>query len=158
MLKYILIILICAIIVGLFFLLQQIPVKPVEKPQSPKEGEVINKEQIDWIADEFNASDLKIVAEEKPEIEILIEDSFGEIFTVIVENGTPKVTPGKASNPDLRITAKRDVVVNLLTTTDLNQEAINLYNEGKVKIDLLKNESVLIAKGYKEIFDAIYEK
>lgn len=129
----------------------------VGKPFIPKPTyeENVTTEHINWVVNEMGAYKLQTSpVGEKPEIEVNIFDT-GEFFTVIVEGNTPITYLGKATNPDIRLITKTVYVEELLEAPDLVEKTVDLYNEGKIKVEILKDELTLISKGYMALYNEL---
>jgi len=142
------------VLIVAFFYLFILPTL-VEKPFIPKPAyeENVTTEHVNWVANELGAYKLQTSpVGEKPEIEVNILDTY-EFFTVIVEGNTPITYLGKAQNPDIRIITKSIYVGELLEADDPLEKTVVLYNEGKIKIEILKDEVTLISKGYLTLYN-----
>lgn len=134
-----------------FFVLPGLTKKPFI-PKPSYEGNVTT-EHVNWIVNELGAYRLHASPlEEKPEIEINIFD-IDEFFTVIIENNIPKTYPGRAENPDIRIITKTVYIEELLEADDLVNKVVSSYKKGKIKVEILKADEILISKGYKVLYD-----
>ncbi len=144
-------------IVGYIFILPMFIQKPtIEKPTLTTE-QTVQSTHVEWVANELSAYKLKpALTGEPPEIEVVITD-IGQIFTVTIKDNKPAATLGAASNPDIRIKTDRQSFAALYTATDFNKEVISLYNQGKLQIELVKDQPTLLAKGYLDIYNAIYK-
>jgi len=129
----------------------------VEKPSIPKpnyEGNVTT-EHINWVVNEMGSYKLQTSpGGEKPEIEVNILD-INLFFTVIVEDNRPITYLDRATNPDIRLVTKSVYIEELLEADDLVEKAVGLYNEGKIKLEILKGELTLISKGYMALYNEL---
>jgi hypothetical protein len=122
----------------------------VSKPRLEKpvlEGNVTEK-HVAWVVNELGGYKLQADAE----IEFIVD---GTAFSVRVKEGKPVAQKGKAKDPDLRIYANKEAFKRVLEAEDYRSEIIKLYNEGLIKIELLKPMEELVLKGYKAIYDEL---
>jgi len=89
-----------------------------------------------------------------PEIEILVTPE-NQYFNIRIENGAAGVSAGRADDPDIRLTGSREVVARLLSASDRVAEMRKIKNEGLVKMDMLRSMDVLVAMGYKDLYDEL---
>ena len=79
----------------------------------------------------------------------------GENFTITVKDGKPKVTKGRATNPDLRVHGKKQVLIELFNKQDPVDGIVPIVEKGDIWIEVLGEEATLAMKGYKGIYDTI---
>ena len=122
----------------------------VSKPKLEKpifKGKVEEK-HVEWVVNELGAYRLRA----NSEIEVIVD---GEEFTVSVVENKPVVKKGKAKDPDVRIYANTQVFKRIFESEDFKTELLKLYDEGLVRIEVLKPPEELILKGYKAIYDEL---
>jgi hypothetical protein len=140
-----------------FFIISPIfVVKPnIQKPTLAA-GQPVGEEHIEWLVNEFGAYKLhnSPLSGEKSETEILVTPA-NSYFSVVIENNVPSATAGRATDPDIRLTGARDVVASLLGSDNMIADAKAMSDEGKITLDILKDMSVLIPKGYKALYDEL---
>jgi hypothetical protein len=130
--------------------------KPVIEKPTLSGTDPVEPEHIEYLVNELGAYKLHNppLSNRTPVIELVI--SPGDLyFTVTVENNMPKTTPGRADDPDIRITGSREVVAQLLTAEDLPAEAKRLSDEGKISVEILKDITDLATMGYKSLYDEL---
>ena len=130
-----------------FFIISPVFVKKPELEKPVFTGKVEEK-HIEWVVNELGAYKLQ----ENSEIEVSVNR---EKFTVKVMNNKPIVKKGEAEDPDIRIYASPEAFQRIFNSEDFKKELINLYREGKIKIEVLKPPEELILKGYKAIYDEL---
>lgn len=146
----------CAVLAyGWFFIISPIFVSKPELPK-PVLSEVPEVESVNWLVNELEVYKLHSdpLSGEKAEMEIVIMD-LNKVYTVVVEDNVPTTHEGPAANPDIRIKLDSVNFAKLYNAQNILDEAVKLYEQGKVEIELLKDETTLVAKGYKVIYDAL---
>ena len=132
----------------------------VAKPQIEKptlaEGQPVEPKHVQWLVNELGAYKLHNppFSGKIPEMEMLVTTD-NKYFTVTVKQNFPEVSEGRATNPDIRISGSREVVAKLLAAGDIIAEAKKLSDEGKIKLDILKDMTELAAMGYKALYDEL---
>ncbi len=113
----------------------------------------VTAEDVNYVVNELGAYKLHpSLAGEKAEIELV---TAGKTFSVTTENGRTVTKEGAATDPDIRIAASVEVFATLLSAADIKAEIQNQYNDGAVRVDVLKDATVLALKGYKGIYDEL---
>ncbi len=113
----------------------------------------ITTENVNYLANELGAYKLHpSVSGEPAEMEIV---SAGKTFFVTTENGRTVTKEGRAPNPDVRITVSPDAFARLFAASDMKEEILELYDEGALTIELVKDQATLAVKGYKGIYDEL---
>jgi hypothetical protein len=132
----------------------------VFKPQLTKptlaEGEPVGTEHIQWLVNELGAYKLhdSPLSGDKSEIEMYVTTE-KKYFSVVTENNVPKATEGRASDPDIRISGSRQVIVQLLASSDMLADTKSMANDGTIQLDILKDMAELVPKGYKALYDEL---
>lgn len=128
----------------------------VEKPFIEKpvlmEGQGIEEKHVEWIVNELGAYKIHSFNNEEAEFELVVE---GVAFAVTTENGIPKAAKRNPGSPDLRITTGYSDFADLMNADDMKTEMLELYNNGDIGIEVLKDEATLALKGYKAIYDEV---
>ncbi|MBU0757656.1 MAG: hypothetical protein KKF44_06305 [Nanoarchaeota archaeon] len=156
------IILVLGVIFYYFVLSSATAKKPIlEKPEiteMDKNSKVIEvkEEVIDYVSNELGAYKLHSdpATGNIPEIEFIVSDT-KEIFTVMVIDGITKTEKGEAVKPDIRLTASKDILFQLVESDDFERAIYDMVSESKVGIQILADEKTLALKGYKAIYDTI---
>ena len=78
----------------------------------------------------------------------------GAIYTTSVNGHIPTTSPGSGS-PDIRITVSASDFQALYSSGDMISTARQLYDEGKLSIELKRSEITLALKGYKALYDEL---
>ena len=127
----------------------------IEKP-ALSAGEPVEEEHIQYLINELGAYKLHNppLSDKTPVIEVLVTNP-NQYFTVTVEGNVPKTTPGRADDPDIRISGSSDAVVQLLSAGDIAAESKKLSDEGKITVEVLKDMPELVAMGYKALYDEL---
>ena len=131
-------------------------VQPYEQAAKPSlaQGEPVKPVHIDYLVKKLGAGSLQAVAGlvAAPEIEMLVtpENSY---FTVTINNGVPSTKAGRADDPDIRLTGDREVIARLLSAGDIFSEVRKLNQEGKVTLEMLRDEQDLISIGYESLYN-----
>ena len=125
--------------------------KPVLGPDQP-----VGAEHIQWIVDSLGTSQLRTssITGNPPEIEMIVTPG-DQFFTLTIRNGVAKVRPGLADDPDIRMTGGRDVIAELLETSDLAGTARRLSGEGRVQVDVLKDMEDIEDMGYQALYQSL---
>ena len=121
-----------------------------------KEGEeIITDEHIEFLTNEIGAYKLHSdpITKEPPEMEFRITDT-NQIFTIKIVDGKPKSTPGEADNPDIKIYGKQIIILEILSSDDLNSKIVEKAESQEIGLNVLADEKTLALKGYKAIYDA----
>ena len=127
--------------------------KPVIEKPALLEGQNVDTEHIRWLANELGAYKIhSSLSSEEAQIEIVVE---GVPFAVTNGEGGPIASDGKAENPDIRITAGRASFGELMAAQNIKSKIVELYDSGKIGVELLKDQAALALKGYKSIYDQI---
>ena len=131
-------------------------VKPIIEKPSLSAGEAVEEEHIQYLINELGAYKLHKapLSDQTPVIEILVTNP-NQYFTVTVEGNVPKTVPGRADDPDIRISGSSEAVVQLLSAADITAESKKLSGEGKIDIEVLKEMPELVAMGYKALYDEL---
>ena len=151
--KYAIIIIIMAVLIASYFLFPSSQQKPaIEKPLV-EPGADINESHAEYLANEIGVYKLHpSVTGEQPEIELIVG---GKIFAITLNNSMPLAAEGRAKSPDIRMTTDTQSIARAFTAKNMTQEIISLYKEGKIGIELLKDQATLFLKGYKDVYDAL---
>ena len=122
--------------------------KPVLGPDQP-----VGVEHIQWIIDNLGTSQLRTssITGKPPEIEMVVTPG-DQFFTVTIVNGAAKVRTGLADDPDIRMTGSRDVIAELLETSDLAGTAKRLSTEGRIQLEILRAMEKIEDMGYKALY------
>ena len=130
--------------------------KPTIERPSLAAGEPVEEKHIQYLVNELGAYKLHNppLSNQMPVIEILVTPA-NQYFTVKVEGNIPRTTPGRAEDPDIRISGSRDSVAQMLMSGDIAAEAKKLSDEGKINVEILKEMPELIAMGYKALYDEL---
>ncbi len=143
------------------FVLPSFITKPVIEKPSIDSNATISSDHVSYVANELSAYKLtKSLAGEDPEVEVVVTDAalgITQTFSVTVKDNVPSASLGNAKNPDIRISTSRDAFATLLSASDFNKQIVDLYKEGKIEVQLLKDELTLISKGYKAIYDQLQQ-
>lgn len=131
-----------------FSIISPIIPKPMLAKPMLAEGQDISSEHVQWVANEIGAYKLQPSAQ----IEAVVEE---KKFTVTSKDGKVVSAAGAASDPDMRIVAGRDVFARIFDANNTNAEIISLYKQHLLSIELLKDQTTLVFKGYKSIYDAL---
>ena len=123
------------------------------KPAALGANESVSTEHVEWIANEIGAYKLHPSLGGEPAVLELVADN--QVFSVTITNNKPVAAEGNAVSPDIRIKGSRQAIAALLETGDINAKAIEMYRQGLISIEMLKDETTLAAKGYKAIYDAL---
>ena len=130
--------------------------KPVVSKLALTENQEVKPEHVNYVVNELGAYKLHpSLSGEPAEIEVV---SAGKLFTITTQDGKTVTKEGKATNPDIRITASPEAFVKLFSTTDIKAEISKLHNDGSIKVDLLKDAATLALKGYKGVYDELQPK
>jgi len=113
----------------------------------PPLAQSIGGENVNWVANEIGAYKLGDGAQ----IEIAVG---GAIYTTSVNGHIPTTSPGSGS-PDIRITVSASDFQALYSSGDMISTARQLYDEGKLSIELKRSEITLALKGYKALYDEL---
>ena len=153
----VIIVIILAVIAYFYFgIISPVATKPALQKPLLKAGEPVKNEHINWIVNELGGYKLHpSLSGEPPEIEVLVADM---TFAVTTVKGRTSAREGPATNPDIVIKAPYDAVVRIFASDNLLKEISNLYNEGTVTFELLKDQATLALKGYKGIYDELQGK
>lgn len=151
--KYAIIIVIMAVLIASYFMFSPSRQKPaIEKP-SLESNVTISESHAEYLANELGVYKLhSSVTGEQPEIELVVG---GKIFVVTLNNSRPLAAEGRAKSPDVRMATDMQSIASIFTAKNMTQEIISLYKEGKIGIELLKDEATLFLKGYKDVYDAL---
>jgi len=122
--------------------------KPVLGP-----GQPVGTEHIQWIVDNIGTTQLRTssITGKPPEIEMVVTPG-DQFFTVTVRNGAARVRAGLADDPDIRMTGSRDVIAEILESSDLAGTAKRLSGEGRIQLDVLKDMEDIEDMGYKALY------
>ena len=127
--------------------------KPYLEKPTLQAGQNVEEGHVNWVINELGGYKLHAAPlGGDPLIELITE---GKTFTVKIISNQVSSYLGKATDPDIRITAEREAFERILSADDIKTEINNLYNEGKITIELLKDETSLVLKGYKAIYDEL---
>ena len=113
----------------------------------PPLAQSIGSENVNWVANEIGAYKLGDGAQ----IEIAVG---GAIYTTFVNAHVPTTSPGSGS-PDIRITVSVSDFQTLYSSSDMISAARQLYDEGKLSVELKRSEITLALKGYKALYDEL---
>lgn len=148
-------ILIAAVILISVFVIPYLVIPPDEIPKPAlADGMPVEPRHIDYLVNKLGARKLQVVAGlgKAPEMEFLVE-SANSYFTVTINNGVPSTRPGRANDPDIRISGDREVVARLLSASDIFAEVKLLNLEGKVTLEMLRDREDLIMIGYESLYN-----
>jgi hypothetical protein len=87
-------------------------------------------------------------------IECVITDQ-NRIFTMTVTDNHPATVGGAANSPDLRFSMNSTDFMTLYAASDTLAKAQEMRKSGQIKVDILKDDVTLAAKGYKAIYDSL---
>jgi hypothetical protein len=150
------IIVIAAVAIAVFYFTFISPIF-VSKPAMPKPelGATIEAENVNWLSNELGAYMLHPdLSDNPPVFQIRLSDT-DQIFTVSVINNVPSTETGQTAEPDIRMTMDSPTFRELYEATDFNAKVNELYNEGSVTVELLKDTTTLAIKGYKGVYDML---
>ncbi|MBI4018013.1 MAG: hypothetical protein HY368_00175 [Candidatus Aenigmarchaeota archaeon] len=117
----------------------------------------ISSEHVNWLMNEAGAYKLHprfYFFGDPPVIETVITDQ-NRGFTTTVLNNVPTTSAGFAQNPDVRFFISSNDFYELYKSPDFLGTALRMQSDGRLKIDLFKNEAILRTKGYGAIYDAL---
>ncbi len=130
--------------------------QPQEQATKPSlaNDEPVKPVHIDFLVNKLGAGNLQAVAGlvETPKIEMLVTPD-NSYFTVTVDDGVPTTRAGRADDPDIRLTGDREVIARLLSADDIFSEVRKLDQEGKVALEMLRDEQDLISIGYESLYN-----
>ena len=127
--------------------------KPFLEKPTLAENEEIGEDHINWVVNELGGYKLHpSPLGGDPVIELVIE---GNTFTVTTSGNNVLSSLGTPSDPDIRITANREAFERILSADDAQEEIIDLFMEGAVGFEMIKDEATLALKGYKGIYDEL---
>ena len=58
-----------------------------------------------------------------------------------------------SGEPDIKIKGGEQEILQLLLSTDMEDEVIDMYLQGKITMEILADETTLALKGYKTLYD-----
>lgn len=150
------IVLIAVVAYAYFGIISPTTTKPAVQKPSLAATEELKTDHINYIVNELGAYKLHTSLSGEPaEMEVV---SGGKIFTITTADGKTVTKEGKASNPDIRITATPEALVRLFASSDIKSGISTLYNDGLIKVEILKDQATLALKGYKGIYDELQGK
>ena len=116
----------------------------------------IGSGQINWLMNEVGAYKLHpyMLFGEASIIECVITDQ-NRTFTMTVTDNNPTTLGGAANSPDLRFTMNSADFMTLYAAPDTLAKAQEMRKSGQIKVDILKDDVTLAAKGYKAIYDSM---
>jgi len=127
----------------------------IEKPTLTSVGEdTITSQHIEYLLNELEAYKLHNTpfTQDKPVIEVYIEDTEQDFFVTVEENKV--LISEEELKPDIIITSRKEEIINLFNSNsfDLISDA---FLNGDIKIELQNDEKILALKGYKTLYDRI---
>jgi hypothetical protein len=127
----------------------------IAKPALASASDIGNA-QINWLMNEVGAYKLHpyMLFGEASVIECVITDQ-NRTFTMTVADNHPATVGGAANSPDLRFSMNSADFMTLYVAPDTLAKAQEMRKSGQIKVDILKDEITLAAKGYKAIYDSL---
>jgi len=151
----IVIILLVIIFYAYFFVLSPTFVeKPnIEKTSLSPQSE-INSENVNWVMNEAGSYKLHSSLSGEPPVIETIVTNMNKVFSTIIINNIPSTAEGPADNPDIRFKMNGQDFLALYSSTDFVTTAKQMSDQGKIDVEVLKDEATLAAKGYKSLYDS----
>ena|SRR3989338_4458685 len=116
----------------------------------------IGSGHVNWVLNEVGAYKLHpyLLFGDLPVIESVITDQDRK-FTTTVRDNYPATVEGAANNPDMRFSMKSADFMDLYAAPDVLAKAREIRKSGLIKVEILKDDLTMAAKGYKAIYDAL---
>lgn len=137
------------------------PMKPdIQKPTPEMIAEIENGNDkeimngLEYVGNEIGGHKLKKhpISKDKPRIEFYMTN-FDKTFTLIVDEGNVSAIEGSTIDPDVRLSGKKDVLLELLDADDIKTTIQRQLRERRLSIEILASESDLAFKGYSTIYE-----
>jgi hypothetical protein len=116
----------------------------------------ITDQHVEYLVNEIDGYKLheNPLTREKAVIEVHVYD-IGKVYSVTIEDNVPVSEEGSADKPDIRIRANSREVLELTQSRDFKGKALELYQQERIGIELISDETTLAMKGYKAIYDSL---
>ncbi len=84
----------------------------------------------------------------------VVEFDFGseDLLIEIQDNEFEATTK---ANPDIRIYMSKELMLDILRSSNFEKTLIDLYNSGEIRIEIVSDESTLALKGFKSLYDKL---
>jgi len=89
----------------------------------------------------------------KPKILLVLPD-INQTFAITIQSGVP-IKAVNTENPDLTITSDSMTFGEMYEAADIPIKINEFYTNGKVSLEVNKDEATLALMGYKEIYDTL---
>ena len=116
--------------------------------------EVIKEEHIRYLVNEMGGYRLHNdpISKTPAEFEFFVND-FNKTYAIRTSENNILVWVGALENPDGRVYTKQETVIRIFLSSNFKKELVRYVKEGKIRAELIADETTLALKGYKTVYD-----